>query len=221
MILNLLSVYSYQVIAIRLSLSGYSYQVILSPMNYCSHCGNPVDHTIPEGDNRRRFVCTHCDRIHYQNPRIITGCLLVYKNPTPQPDQVLLCKRAIEPRKELWTLPAGFLENDETTATGALRETREEANANAEVIELYTVFSLPHISQVYMFFRARLLDLDFSAGVESLDVRLFDEAEIPWEQLAFPVITRTLQHYYADRKSQRFPVRYEEIIRPARPGTNQ
>jgi len=187
-------------------------------MNFCSHCGKAVAHKIPDGDNRHRYVCDHCDRIHYQNPRIIAGCLPIFQYSASEPDRVLLCKRAIEPRKGLWTLPAGFLENGETTADGALRETHEEANANAEIIELYTVFSLPHISQVYMFFRARLLDLEFSAGVESLDVKLFDESEIPWDELAFPVITETLQHYYRDRHSEQYPVRYAEIIRPPRPG---
>ncbi|MFT5561245.1 MAG: ADP-ribose pyrophosphatase YjhB (NUDIX family), partial [Litorivivens sp.] len=119
-------------------------------MNYCSQCGKTVEHLIPEGDNRRRFVCVSCDHIHYQNPRIIAGCLPVFEN------QVLLCRRAIEPRKGYWTLPAGFLENGETTSDGALRETVEEANAEVDIQNLYTVFSLPHISQVYMFFRADL-----------------------------------------------------------------
>ncbi len=120
----------------------------------------------------------------------------------------------------LWTLPAGFLENGETTSDGALRETQEEANANAEILNLYTIFSLPHISQVYMFFRAQLLDLNFSAGIESLDVRLFEEAEIPWDELAFPVITETLKHFYADRKTEDFPTRYIDlVINRAKPGS--
>jgi ADP-ribose pyrophosphatase YjhB (NUDIX family) len=104
------------------------------------------------------------------------------------------------------------MENGETTEQGALRETREEANANAEILNLYTLFSLPHISQVYMFYRARLLDLDFSAGEETLEVKLFAEKEIPWEELAFPVIVQTLEHYFEDRKRNEFPVRSKDIL---------
>lgn len=175
-------------------------------MKFCSHCGEPVTQRIPEGDNRLRFICTVCDSIHYQNPRIIAGCLPIFE------DKVLLCKRSINPRSGMWTLPAGFLENGETTADGALRETREEANANATIIELYTLFSLPHISQVYMFFRASLNDLDFSPGEETLETQLFSEAEIPWDKLAFPVITETLTHYFDDRKNGSFPIRSLDII---------
>ncbi|HIG41772.1 MAG: NUDIX hydrolase [bacterium] len=177
-------------------------------MKFCSNCGNTVSQIIPEGDNRPRYVCDQCHHIHYQNPRVIAGCLPIYE------DKVLLCKRAIDPRAGFWTLPAGFLENHETVIEGALRETREEANANTEIDALYTVFSLPHISQVYMFFRARLADQNFSAGAESLDVRLFSEDDIPWDELAFPVITDTLKYFFEDRLTQNYPARYEEIIRP-------
>lgn len=175
-------------------------------MNFCSHCGHPVTQKIPAGDNRPRYVCDECERIHYQNPRIVAGCLPIHE------DRVLLCKRSIEPRAGYWTLPAGFLENGETTANGALRETEEEANARVQILDIYTMFSLPHISQVYMFFRARLLDLEFSAGEETEEVRLFAEDEIPWDRLAFPVITQTLQHYFADRPSDQYPVRSLDII---------
>ena len=150
-------------------------------MKFCTQCGNAVTHRIPEGDNRARYVCDSCDEIHYQNPRIIAGCLPVHE------DRVLLCRRAIEPRSGLWTLPAGFLENGETVAEGATRETREEANASVKIVDLYTLFSLPHISQVYMFYLAHLTDLDFSPGEETLETRLFSEHEIPWDELAFPV----------------------------------
>ncbi|MEM9622302.1 MAG: NUDIX hydrolase [Pseudomonadota bacterium] len=174
-------------------------------MNFCSHCGASVTWRIPPDDNRERFVCSDCDMVHYQNPRIIAGCLPVWQ------DRVLLCLRAIEPRKGYWTLPAGFLENGESIAEGAARETLEEANARVNGLELYTVFSLPHISQAYMFFRAELNDLEFSSGQESLDVRLFQEDEIPWDELAFPVIAQSLQFYFADRQSEEFPVRSREI----------
>ena len=174
-------------------------------MKYCRTCASEVTLRIPAGDNRERFVCISCETIHYQNPRIIAGCLPVWE------DQVLLCLRAIEPRHGYWTLPAGFMENGESVADGAARETLEEANARVGELELYTVFSLPHISQVYMFYKAQLTDLDFHSGEESLDVRLFKEEDIPWQELAFPVITETLKHYFADRKQQQFPV-HEQVI---------
>jgi ADP-ribose pyrophosphatase YjhB (NUDIX family) len=160
---------------------------------------------VPPGDDRERFVCDACGTIHYQNPKIVTGCLPIYEG------RVLLCKRAIRPRSGLWTLPAGFLENGETTVEGAIRETREEACAEVSVHGLYTVFNLPHISQIYMFFRADLTNLDFSAGPESADVRLFEESQIPWDELAFPVIRDTLRHYFNDRPAGDFPVRVGDI----------
>ena len=177
-------------------------------MNFCSHCGSPrLEHRIPDGDTLPRFVCANCDTIHYQNPKVVVGCL-------PEWDgKVLLCKRAIEPRYGLWTLPAGFLENGETLTAGALRETLEEAHARVVIDDLYTVISLPQINQVYMMFRARLADLGFGPGEESLDVRLFDEAEIPWESLAFRTITRTLRTYFLDRKLGSFPVRVSALAR--------
>jgi len=149
---------------------------------------------IPVGDTLPRFVCGTCATIHYHNPKIVVGCLPVWEQ------QVLLCKRAIEPRYGLWTLPAGFLENGETLVAGAARETLEEANARVDMGEMYTIISLPHINQVYMMFRARLADLDFGPGSESLEVSLFDEAAIPWETLAFRTITRTLRNFFLDRK---------------------
>ena len=152
-------------------------------MNSCSSCGARTEIKIPEGDSLPRSVCTECHTIHYQNPRIIAGTLPIWQ------DQVLLCKRAIAPREGYWTLPAGFLENSETVAEGAARETQEEANAQVSDLQLYTVFSLPHISQVYMFFRADLEGPEYSSGPESLEVELFSEQDIPWDELAFPVIT--------------------------------
>ena len=174
-------------------------------MNFCSNCGATVSLVIPQGDNRERFVCTDCDTIHYQNPRVVTGCLPIWE------DRVLLCLRSIEPRSGFWTLPAGFLENGETMADGAARETNEEANARVRNLALYSVYSLPHISQIYTFFRADLADLDFRPGVESLDVKLFKEEDIPWDQLAFPVVTQSLQCYFEDRKSGDYPVRMRDI----------
>lgn len=169
-------------------------------MKFCSECGNTVVHRIPEGDNLPRFICEYCDIIHYQNPKIVVGCLPVWK------DQILLCKRAIEPSYGLWTLPAGFMENQESLEEAALRESHEEANANLEIENIYSIISLPHINQIYVLYRAKLLDLDFYAGTESLDVQLFNEEDIPWEQLAFKTIDNTLKHYFADRRKGRFSI---------------
>lgn len=167
-------------------------------MKYCSQCGHAVEERVPEGDNLPRHVCPACDTIHYHNPKIVAGCLPVWG------DQVLLCRRAIEPQYGRWTLPAGFMENGETVEQAALRESWEEARANVDIIELYTLYSLPHINQVYMMFRAELRDTSFAAGPESLEVALFDEADIPWEELAFRTIAETLRHYFADRRSGDF-----------------
>ncbi len=180
-------------------------------MKYCSHCGSQVSQKIPQGDNRLRHVCDQCQTIHYQNPRIVAGCLPVWGK------QVLLCRRAIQPRYGLWTLPAGFMENGETIEQAAVRETLEEACARVRDPQLYTLFDLPHINQVYMLFRAELADLDFSAGEESLEVRLFDEADIPWSELAFPTIGRTLEYFFADRRTDVYPLRNEPITTPPAP----
>ncbi len=174
-------------------------------MKFCSQCGNTVTRMIPAGDNRMRHVCGHCATVHYENPRIVAGCLPVWG------DQVLLCRRAIEPRRGYWTLPAGFMENGETTEQAAARETLEEACARVRNLNLYTLFDLPHISQVYMMFRAELVDLDFAVGEESLEVRLFEESQIPWSELAFPTIGRTLECFFADRRQNLFPVRNEPL----------
>jgi ADP-ribose pyrophosphatase YjhB (NUDIX family) len=179
-------------------------------VKFCSHCGSPrLEFRVPDGDTLKRHVCAACGTIHYQNPKVVVGCLPVWE------DRVLLCLRAIEPRRGLWTLPAGFLENGETLAAGALRETFEEANAHVEIGELYTTISLPHISQVYVMFRARLLDLDFGPGSESLDVRLFREEDIPWNELAFRTIARTLRNYFLDRKLGAFPVHVSALEKRA------
>lgn len=178
-----------------------------SGVNYCSHCGAEVGVRVPEGDNRPRHVCGACGTIHYQNPKVVVGCIPEWG------DRILLCRRAIEPRYGFWTLPAGFMERGETTQDGAARETYEEALARVEVLSLYTLFNLPHIDQVYLLFRSRLLDLGFGPGEESLEVRLFAEAEIPWGEIAFPVIRETLKLYFADRKAGGFPLRSGDIVR--------
>jgi len=171
-------------------------------MKYCNQCGGPIIRQIPAGDTHEREVCTRCQTIHYQNPKMVIGCIPEWE------DRILLCRRAIEPRLGLWTLPAGFMELHETTAQAAAREAREEANADTEIGDLYSLYSLPHINQVYLIYRARLLNLDFSPGSESLDVQLFREADIPWTEMAFPVVTRTLQLYFADRLAGHFRVHH-------------
>ncbi|TRX73197.1 NUDIX hydrolase [Pseudomonas mangiferae] len=174
-------------------------------MKFCNQCGSPVCQRIPSGDNRLRYVCDGCQAIHYQNPRVVAGCLPVWQG------RVLLCRRAIEPRRGYWTLPAGFMENGETLAQAAARETLEEAGAPVKDLALYMLFDLPHIDQVYLFFRAELADGTYAVGEESLEVRLFDEQEIPWSELAFPTVGRTLECFFADRRTQVFPVRNEPL----------
>src|SRR5689334_9708680 len=169
-----------------------------STMNFCSRCGARVAQRIPDGDNLPRWVCENCSTIHYENPRMIVGCVCEWDG------KILLCRRAIEPRHGLWTVPAGFLENGETTAAGAMRETLEEANARVAIDDLFSLYNLPHINQVYLLFRGRLLDADIGAGAETLEARLFDETDIPWNELAFVTVRNTLQHYLSDRRTGRF-----------------
>jgi ADP-ribose pyrophosphatase YjhB (NUDIX family) len=175
-------------------------------MKFCSSCGAPVALAIPPGDNLPRHVCSVCSAVHYQNPKMVIGCIPAWEA------SVLLCRRAIEPRYGLWTLPAGFMENGETIAQAALRETLEEAKARVELTEMFSVLSVPHVNQVHIFYRGRLLDLDFGAGAESLEVQLFKENEIPWQELAFRTISTTLRHYYADQHAGAFGFHAGEIL---------
>lgn len=176
-------------------------------LNYCNQCGSTVSHKTPQGDNLPRYICDDCGNIHYQNPRIIAGCIAEWEN------KILLCRRAIEPRHGLWTLPAGFMENQETTIEGACREAKEEANADVIDNQLFCMFSIPHISQVYMMYRGQLKNGKAHAGPESLEVELFTEQDIPWDELAFPVITETLKIYFSDKLSGNFQTHNGEIIR--------
>ena len=178
-------------------------------MKYCSHCSATVELQIPEGDSLPRYVCTTCHVIHYQNPKMVVGCIPEWE------DKILLCRRAIEPRKGWWTLPAGFMENNETLAQAAARETLEEANARVQIGDLYAIYSLPHISQVYILFRAQLLDLDFKPGIESLDVKLLSEHEIPWAEMAFRVIHDPLKHYKKERNQCKLGFHMGVIDRPS------
>jgi ADP-ribose pyrophosphatase YjhB (NUDIX family) len=174
-------------------------------MNFCSSCGSRLVEKIPRNDDRRRHVCIDCGTVHYQNPKIVTGCLPVWE------DSVLLCRRSIEPRSGYWTVPAGFMELDETVEQGAIRETWEEARARVEILAPYSMFDLPHVNQLYIIFRARLENLEFRPGPESEDVQLFTENDIPWDELAFGTVRHTLRFFFQDRPTGRFPMRTGSI----------
>lgn len=159
-------------------------------MNYCSHCGShQLVFEVPEGDNRPRFICKNCHSIHYQNPRMVVGCLPVFE------DKILLCRRSIPPRKGLWNLPAGYLENGETVEEGAVRETWEEAQASVRIIKLHCLYNLPHVHQVYLHFLAEMESAAFSPGPESLEVALFSLDNIPWDEIAFSSSSFAIQEY--------------------------
>lgn len=179
-------------------------------MNFCSHCGARIAVRVPDGDTLPRHMCDACGTIHYRNPLMVVGSIPEWE------DRLLLCKRAIEPRLGMWTLPAGFMELGESVAQGAIRETLEEANARVELGEAFTMLSVPHVNQVHIFYRARLLDLDFGPGKESLEVALFREEEIPWKDLAFRTISTTLRFFYADRKNGAYRLHADEIPPPKR-----
>lgn len=178
-------------------------------MKYCNQCGHPVTRKIPPGDNLPRYVCTACETVHYQNPKLVVGCV-------PEWDgRILICRRAIEPRYGYWTLPAGFMENAETTAEAAARETLEEARAEVRVLEPLALVNVARINQVHLMYRAQMLSGDFSPGPESLDVALVTEHEIPWNEIAFASIRFTLEGYFADRRAgQPFAFRTTSITRP-------
>lgn len=158
-------------------------------MKYCSDCGQQVTQKIPPDDNRLRFVCDVCDTVHYQNPRVVVGTLPVWQ------EQVLLCKRAIEPRLGCWTLPAGFLENGETSREGALRETLEEAAAQVENDALYRIYNIAHADQLHIFFRCNMVEPSYAPTAESTEVALFAFDDIPWGELAFPTVFAVLEDY--------------------------
>ena len=162
---------------------------------FCSQCGHAVESRIPSGENRLRAVCPACHTIHYQNPRMVVGTLPIWQG------KVLLCKRAIEPRYGFWTLPAGFMELAETSAEGAARETLEEAGAVVKLGPLFSLIDSPHAEQVHLFYLAEMTQPDCTPGEETLEQRLFSEAEIPWAELAFSSVRVTLEHYFATRQN--------------------
>ena len=177
-------------------------------MKFCSSCGSAeIILSIPEGDNRPRYVCQSCDEIFYHNPKIVAGCIAEWQG------KILLCKRAIEPRFGKWTLPAGFMENEETMHDAAARETHEEATAEVSDLSLYTMYNLPHINQVYVMFKGILVEGRASPGVESLEVALMDEQDIPWHDIAFPVIKESLELYFEDKRKNSFDLHYGDMRR--------
>jgi ADP-ribose pyrophosphatase YjhB (NUDIX family) len=174
-------------------------------IKHCRACGAAVHYTVPAGDNRERAVCTACETVHYENPINVVGTVPVWG------EQVLLCRRNIEPRHGFWTLPAGFLEIGETTADGAVRETIEEAGARIELKGLFTVLNVVRVAQLHLYYLARLHDTDFAPGPESIEARLFHEHEIPWEELAFRTVRETLTCYFADRSKGQFGIHCADI----------
>ena len=174
-------------------------------MKFCPNCAALMTKRVPPGDSVPRDVCDACGSIHYQNPKLVVGCVPEWEG------RILLCRRALEPRYGYWTLPAGFMENGETTGQGAARETLEEAGARIELLAPFSMISVPYVNQVHLFFRARLLDLEFKPGDESLEVALFEEARVPWKDIAFRTVGLTLKHWFADRARNSFGFHAEDI----------
>ena len=175
-------------------------------MKFCSNCASPVVKRVPPGDNVPRWVCDTCGDIHYQNPKLVVGAIAEWDG------RLLLCRRAIEPRYGYWTLPAGFMENGETAAQAALRETLEEAGARIELLAPFSMISVPYVNQVHLFYRARLLDLEFKPGEESLEVALYEEAQVPWKDIAFRTVGLTLKHWFAERRTGTYGFHAEDIL---------
>ncbi len=176
-------------------------------MRFCSECGQTVSLRIPQGDNSLRYVCDSCGVIHYQNPRLVVGCLPVFD------EKILICKRAIDPAYGKWTLPAGFMENGEDIAAGAARETREEAEAEVRIVRLHSVFSIPHIHQVHVFFLAEIIGGKFGCGKETLEAKLVRPDEIPWDEIAFGSVRFALKRYMDD--PQAVTTHVDSYLKPA------
>ena len=174
-------------------------------IKHCRVCGSSVRYRMPADDNRERAICSACGEIHYENPINVVGTVPVWG------DQVLLCRRNIEPRRGLWTLPAGFLELGESTSEGALRETDEEAGAHIELQGLFTVLNVVRAGQLHLFYRARMLDTHLNPGPETIEAQLFREEEIPWDEIAFRTVRDTLRHFFADRRQGAFGVHTADI----------
>jgi len=180
-----------------------------TPLKHCRECGCPVAYRLPDdGDTRERAICTACHTVHYENPLNVVGTVPVWGE---SGEQVLLCKRNIEPRRGMWTLPAGFMELGETTAQGAARETQEEAGAQFEMQALFAIMNVARVGQVHLFYRAQLLSTDFDPGHETMEAKLFTETEIPWDDIAFRTVKETLTRYFADRRQGQFGTHVVDI----------
>ena len=176
-------------------------------IKHCKSCGTAVAYRVPDdGDTRERAVCPSCHTIHYENPLNVVGTVPVWG------DKVLLCKRNIEPRLGKWTLPAGFMELGETVAQGAARETVEEAGAQFEMQDLFSIMNVARVGQVHFFFRAQLTSDQFDPGHETMEARLFAEHEVPWDEIAFRTVKETLQHYFEDAKRKQFDLHQVDIV---------
>ena len=176
-------------------------------MKFCSNCASPVAKRVPPGDSLPRWVCDQCGEIHYQNPKLVVGTI------AEKDGRVLICRRAIEPRYGYWTLPAGYMENDESTGQAAARETREEAGAKIELGEPFSMISIPYVNQVHLFYRAKLLELDFRPGDETLEVAMVEEAQVPWKELAFRTVSMTLKFWFEDRRAGAFGFHASELLK--------
>ena len=174
-------------------------------IKHCKACGGEAPYSIPPDDNRERAICKVCGTIHYENPINVVGTVPVWN------DKVLLCRRNIEPRYGLWTLPAGFMELGETTEEGAIRETEEEAGARIDLQGLFTLLNVVKVGQVHLFYRASLRDTDFAPGPESMEARLFTEDEVPWDRIAFRTVKETLKRYFDDRRRGQFGLHCADI----------
>jgi len=176
-------------------------------IKFCTACGSPTELKTPKNDDIPRSVCTNCGQIHYTNPKMVVGCIPELNH------KILMCKRNIEPQKGLWTLPAGYLENNESVQDGAARETLEETRAKVSIIAPYRLFNLAFVNQMYFMFRAALVSDHFGPTSESTEVCLMDEKDIPWDEIAFKVIFQTLKDYFKDRKQETFPFKVKDIHR--------
>jgi len=180
--------------------------MLREPIKHCRKCGTSVVYRIPDdGDTKERAICTACTTVHYENPLNVVGTVPIWG------DKVLLCKRNIEPRWGKWTLPAGFMELNETVAEGAARETVEESGAEFELEGLFSLVNVARVGQVHLFYRARLLSDRFNPGFETIEARLFAEDEIPWDEIAFRTVKETLEHYFADRRAGTFSIHAIDI----------
>ena len=179
-------------------------------MNFCSHCGSDrLEWQVPAGDNRHRYICQHCDTIHYENPKVVVGCLALWEG------KILLCRRDIEPRKGLWNLPAGFLELEETVEAGARRELREEALAEIDVWHQHTLYTIPHVGQVYIHFIGELINGKHAPGVETTESVLFAPEDIPWDEIAFTSTTFAIKKYLEHQTTPSEPMVHQGIFQKA------